>query len=1056
MIWEMSSNDRSTWSNDLDDFEGEPAALPPSGDAGRYAPGMLLGQGGEAEVRAALDSRLEREVAIKQLSVPGASRSARFVAEARVTARLQHPNIVPIHDLGVTDAGTPYLVMKRVRGRSLRALVESGAAGPLEARLEIFQKLCDAVSFAHAEGVLHRDLKPENVMVGQFGEVLLMDWGAAVPFDTATGVELEPSGLVVGTPGFMAPEQREGVPCTVAVDVYGLGAVLYELLTGKPAFEEGPDLQERVRRGAMTPPRQAAPWLPAELERVIHRALALQPHDRYPTVSALREDIDAVLARRPLVHVRSTPLERLLKWADRHRGPLAVGVIATGLGLVALLMGSWRYGADVGAARDAAVQAADRARAAELDAIGGAVAASVALADTLAAQGQALDAERHLRAAELRLDGHAIDRRALDLAWSQHVADNPPPVANCAPHGGAIVRALALGADGREAWSWGEDGRLVRWDPVGCVERSARALGQVAGPGALDAERGIGAFIVDGSLVRVELASGEELRVPAPPDVNAVGLDAGQLWVRDADAAVWTLTPERTGLVQLSGGAVAGSSWRPAGGGRFQLADCTHTGRELGGVWRFGASEPLFAGEDINSVDLSADGSALIFGDPAGLGVVDVGGGVRWRRDQAPVSTVGLAPGGAVGWAQAYDGTVRLFDAATGAPLADYVGSGDMPTAIAATPGARLLVIAGGAGRVLTYLRPTFPARTPPQPLHGLPQGLALSPDGARLALGDEDGQVALIDVATGRTLRRWSGWKTGVRQLAFSPDGRRVAAAVRYDGVAVLDPDRDAVLSVPLPVRTVSVAWTEGGLTTIDVDGKILSINPDTGQVTPRGQGLEAASWGLAARDGQLLTAGHAGGEHGLLLLSGADGQVLRRLPLAELGFHVAWSPDGRRAAVALSGGKAVIVDLSDGRVLRELAADAGPTIGVAWSPDGALVATTGYSRQVKIWDPDTGALLRALQQHGGPGVNVLFSPDGSRVYSSGTDGYRVLALRAHQEHEADVAALMAGGAGRAAALARLGWWERVEEFAEDTEQGRRLVAEARLALTGETPSPR
>lgn len=270
----------------------------------------------------------------------------------------------------------------------------------------------------------------------------------------------------------------------------------------------------------------------------------------------------------------------------------------------------------------------------------------------------------------------------------------------------------------------------------------------------------------------------------------------------------------------------------------------------------------------------------------------------------------------------------------------------------------------------------------------------------------------------------------------------------MRYDGVAVLDPDTGATRNIPLSVRTVSVAWTAAGLTTIDIDGQILHLDPDSGAVTPRGQGLKAGSWALSARGDQLLSAGHSGSEHGLLLLSATDGSVTRRLPLPEIGFHVAWSPDGARAAVALSGGKAVILRISDGGVLREISTDAGPTIGVAWSPDGRLLATTGYSRQVKIWDPDSGELLRAMRQHEGPGVNVLFSPDGSRLYSTGTDGYRVLALRAHQEHAADVAALLRGDDGRAAALAHLGWWERVEEFAGDSEAGRALVARARLAL--------
>jgi len=170
------------------------------------------------EVRVAYDHQLNREIAVKFLTLDTKGARSRFIAEAQVTAQLEHPNIVPVHDFGETDTGRPYLAMKRVQGRSLFDTVKRGDLS-LEQRLDVFRKICDAVAFAHDRGVLHRDLKTENVMVGAFGEVLLMDWGLARPIEGHDGWAADETvhvdrfeagafrtreGAVAGTPAYMS------------------------------------------------------------------------------------------------------------------------------------------------------------------------------------------------------------------------------------------------------------------------------------------------------------------------------------------------------------------------------------------------------------------------------------------------------------------------------------------------------------------------------------------------------------------------------------------------------------------------------------------------------------------------------------------------------------------------------------------------------------------------------------------------------------------------------------------------------------------------------------
>ena len=194
-----------------------------------YVLGKELGRGGMGIVYEARDTRLERAVALKVLSQLAASGEAveRLWREARILARLEHPGIVPIHDAGMLSDGRAYYAMKLVEGSRLDEYLRAGPSLPELCR--IFLRICEPVAFAHARGIVHRDLKPENIMLGKFGEVLVLDWGVAM----ALG-EPERRGLVIGTPGYMAPEQREAGPVDARADVYSLGNLLREAVGTAP------------------------------------------------------------------------------------------------------------------------------------------------------------------------------------------------------------------------------------------------------------------------------------------------------------------------------------------------------------------------------------------------------------------------------------------------------------------------------------------------------------------------------------------------------------------------------------------------------------------------------------------------------------------------------------------------------------------------------------------------------------------------------------------------------------------------------------------------------
>ncbi|MBC8647117.1 MAG: serine/threonine protein kinase [Thermoanaerobaculia bacterium] len=262
----------------------------------RYTLVRELARGGMGTVYLATDERLGREVAIKVLSAPDPDAARRMEQEARIVAGLEHPGIVPIHDAGTLPDGRVFYAMKRVRGDRL----DEHAERSLPALLRIFERICEAVAFAHAHGVIHRDLKPENVMVGSFGEVLVMDWGVA---KVAADDSDSSAGSVVGTHGYMPPEQGRGDVADERSDVFALGGILHFLLA----------------RQHPTPAATSLAGAPAELASICRKAMATEPGNRYASARELAAEVGRYLQGERVAAHRETILERVGRVASRHR-----------------------------------------------------------------------------------------------------------------------------------------------------------------------------------------------------------------------------------------------------------------------------------------------------------------------------------------------------------------------------------------------------------------------------------------------------------------------------------------------------------------------------------------------------------------------------------------------------------------------------------------------------------------------------------------------------------------------------------------------------------------
>jgi eukaryotic-like serine/threonine-protein kinase len=933
--------------------------------SGRYEIRSEHGRGGQARVMLAFDRVIGREIALKELlpervsSPSGAEKTlslttaaARFLREARITGQLDHPAIVPVYEIGRNEEGRLYYTMQLVRGRTFaQALSSCKTIGDRLRLLDHFLDLCQAIAFAHSRRVIHRDIKPENVMVGEFGETVLLDWGLAKVKgqEDVRGHELERriqlmaqenpgntlSGAAVGTPSYMSPEQAEGLIEEIdeQSDVWGLGAVLYEILTGHPPFDGataheiiGKAMKEEVR-----PVEIVCKEAPRDLASIAEKALRRKKSERYRSAQDLSNDVTAFMTGGKVGAHEYSSIELLKRFAAKNKAVVAASGAVFLIILVAFGIVFRSYQREK--------EALSRERVERLK-------ASFSNAQAYAERAGRSQGEKRLLSSRV----YAAASLVANPAYFKSPIFDPPFLQNLPAEDDTIVSAVSsiYFADHKSPIS---------------AER------------VLPMENGV-------------------IEAAYSPDGQYLGAVD-----RAGFIAVWE-TKGWTELFRVQGHTDRANSISFFPGTRKLV---TGGQDKILRTWEIGVKAPLRSIGGIQSavmaVAASPDGKYFVSGENNGeIHLWDSETGQLLRsleKHSDAVWSVTISADNRFLASSSWDKTIGLFDLLTFQKVRSIGGFTSIITSVRFSPdGHKLLAVTwDGQAKILEVesgvVSMTFGKNDYPI------QFSSFSPDGAYIVTADLNRSISLWKGPAFDLVMQVEAHKEPVSSVVFSPDARWLATTSpdrtvkiwRFDvghppveiktsnGVYGIDISKDGRWIATVGEEQVGHLWNAH-------NGNLVRVFEETGKKN------KTVAF---SPDGALLA---AGGEDAVVrLIDVSTGKIVRVLEDLKGGiWQVAFSGDGTKIAAGGRKEDAFLWDVKTGRQIFKFGTSGDSIYGLCFSPDDKKLALAEEDGSVSLWDRATGKWLKKFKGHTDTVSGVAFSHNGRWLASSGKDKQVIL----------------------------------------------------------------
>jgi eukaryotic-like serine/threonine-protein kinase len=909
----------------------------------RYIEAEEFARGGLGFISRTYDKRLGRYIALKEILVNDSPEvELRFLQEAQITARLEHPSIVPVYDLGRWRGGGVYYAMKLINGRSLDKVV--GQKKSIQDRLSLLPHAidaCEAMAYAHQQRIIHRDLKPQNILVGAFGETVVIDWGIAkevgAPEEERGGFsrgvgggEMTEAGAILGTPAYMAPEQARGEIVDERTDVYALGCILYYILCGKSPYSGERRKNSTAILGALLdgPPVPLAtrePNTPKELLAIIQKAMARETSERYPSAKELAADIKKFQTGQIVGAYQYTFSEIVKRFVKKNR--IAVGVSASLLFLL-LVGGIFSYvriAQSNASEREARLLAeaetqekTQRSFALMLGLLRQSVEKDPTLAISYAKellQNKNFNDWRRVRT----LAADAISRGLplmLGAPWSKGGQGHTLSILaiDTSPNG----KLLASASDDRSVRLWD----LATGEPTAVLQGHSDEVTKVK-------------FSPDGT--RVASSGGNSDQTVRLWDVTA-GKEVNALVHKSAVNDV-VFAPDGSTLASASGDGVV-HLWDTRSGQEKTITQ-DHTAAVL--AVRFSPNGKFLAsyGEDEDyAVRLWTPKTSP---KPLRLeGHTDLLQAMAFSPDSQWLATGGE------------DFQVRLWDLSQEKPssavLAGHVWK---IRSLVFSPDNQTLISAGEdktirVWRLGTCRKGGCASERVLDKHQGSVVALAISPNGKILASAAQDQTVRLWDIESGREINVFRGHTGAIRDLVFTPDGKKLISAG--------DDSIPRIWDLTSLERGVFVGH-KGFVYTA-------TFSPDGTKIASGGEDSTARLWDTAT------------GKESFALQH--DSQVWR----------VRFSPDGRLLATACEDGLIFLWEVSSGRKLVTLRKHEAAAYSLAFSRDGKVLASGSVDHSIKFWDVATGNLIRSMNEHTDEILDIDVSIDNTRFASASLDG--------------------------------------------------------------------